>query len=124
MARSGYPKTVVLVVEDEPLLRMDTVDMVEEAGFEAVEAANATQAMHVLEDRDDIRIILSDIDMPPGMDGMELVAIVRNRWPPIEIILVSGQISSASVRLPERGVFFSKPYRQRDLVTAMQQMAA
>lgn len=124
MARSERSKTVVLVVEDEPLLRMNTVDMVEDAGFEAVEAANARQAMEALEDRSDIQIILSDIDMPPGIDGMQLVAIVRERWPPIEIILVSGHIASADVRLPERGVFFSKPYRWPDLLAAMSRMAA
>ncbi|MGA7809756.1 response regulator [Bradyrhizobium sp.] len=123
MVRSLLPKIVVLVVEDEPLLRMNTVDMVEEAGFEAVGAANAKQAMTLLHDRDDIQIILSDIDMPPGMDGMDLVAIVRDRWPPIEIILVSGQIAAADVRLPERGKFFSKPYRSQDLVAVMHRMA-
>ncbi|MEN3286791.1 MAG: hypothetical protein V7634_1091 [Bradyrhizobium sp.] len=117
-------KIVVLVVEDEPLLRMNTVDMVEDAGFEVVEAANAKQAMSVLEGRDDISIIVSDIEMPPGMDGMELVAIVRDRWPPIEIILVSGQLASDEVHLPERGVFFSKPYRPHELVAAMTRMAA
>jgi DNA-binding NtrC family response regulator len=121
---SSLQKIVVLVVEDEPLLRMNTVDMVEEAGFEVVEAANAKQAMKLLQDRDDIHIILSDIDMPPGMDGMDLVAIVHDRWPPIAIILVSGQIASASVRLPEGGEFFSKPYRSQDLVATMHRMAA
>jgi len=124
MANCRFAKIVVLVVEDEPLLRMDTVDMVEEAGFEPVEAANAKQAMQALEERDDIRIILSDIDMPPGMDGVELVAIVRNRWPPIEIILVSGQIVSDEVQLPERGLFFSKPFRSQEVIAAMARMAA
>jgi CheY-like chemotaxis protein len=124
MTSDSLPKVVVLVVEDEPLLRMNTVDVVEDAGFEVIEAANATQAMTVLEARDDISIILSDIDMPPGIDGMKLVAIVRNRWPPIEIILVSGQLASAEVQLPDRGVFFSKPYRPHDLVATMTRMAA
>jgi CheY-like chemotaxis protein len=124
MTSDRLSKTVVLVVEDEPLLRMNTVDMVEDAGFDVVEAANAKQAMSILEGRDDISIILSDIEMPPGMDGMELVAIVRNRWPPIEIILVSGQLASDEVHLPERGVFFSKPYRSHDLVAVMTRMAA
>jgi CheY-like chemotaxis protein len=124
MTSFRHSKIVVLVVEDEALLRMNTVDVVEEAGFEVIEAANAKQAMQALEDRSDIQIILSDIDMPPGMDGMELVALVRDRWPPIEIILVSGQIASADVRLPQRGMFFSKPYRSQELVAAITRMAA
>src|SRR5277367_4779624 len=111
MAGPEASKTVVLVVEDEPVLRMNMVDLVEEAGFEAVEAANSKQAIEVLENRFDIRIILSDIDMPPGIDGMAMAAIVRDRWPPISIILVSGQVASAEVRIPEGGLFFSKPCR-------------
>ncbi|WP_426616109.1 response regulator [Bradyrhizobium sp. McL0616] len=117
-------KPVVLVVEDEPLLRMNTVDMVEEAGFPTLEAANAKQAIQLLENRSDIKIILSDIDMPPGMDGMALVAMVRRRWPPVAIILVSGHVASAEVVIPEGGRFFSKPFRPAELVATLEQMAA
>lgn len=120
----GTHKPVVLVVEDEPLLRMNTVDMVEEAGFPTLEAANAKQAIELLEIRTDISIILSDIDMPPGMDGMALVAMVRRRWPPIAIILVSGHVASADVVIPEGGRFFSKPVRPAELVATLEQMAA
>jgi CheY-like chemotaxis protein len=117
-------KPMVLVVEDEPLLRMNTVDMVEEAGFPTLEAANAKQAIELLEIRTDIRIILSDIDMPPGMDGMALVAMVRRRWPPVAIILVSGHVASADVVIPDGGRFFSKPVRPAELVATLEQMAA
>lgn len=98
--------------------------MVEEAGFEALQAANAKQAMRLLESRSDIRLILSDIDMPPGINGMELVAIVRDRWPPIAIILLSGQVAPTLVQIPEGGVFFTKPYRPNDVVAALHRMAA
>jgi CheY-like chemotaxis protein len=117
-------KPVVLVVEDEPLLRMNTVDMVEEAGFPTLEAANANQAIQLLENRSDIKIILSDIDMPPGMNGMALVAMVRRRWPPVAIILVSGQVAAAEVDIPDGGKFFSKPVRPAELVATLEQMAA
>jgi CheY-like chemotaxis protein len=103
-------KTVVLVVEDEPLQRMMAVDLVEEAGFEALEASDAMEAVLILEVRTDIRIVFTDIDMPGGMDGMMLAAAIRDRWPPIEIIVTSGHLRQNEVRLPERGVFFSKPY--------------
>lgn len=117
-------KSVVLVVEDEPILRMTTVDMVEDAGFEALVAANATEAIRILETRSDIRIILSDIHMPPGIDGMALVAMARQRWPLIEIILVSGHVAIADVMIPQRGLFFSKPYRSGDVIAALNRMAA
>ena len=124
MASSGNLKTIVLVVEDEPVLRMNAVDMVEDAGFDCIEAANAKQAMELLEARTDIAIILSDISMPPGMDGTELVAIVRDRWPPIKIILLSGQFALGDVELPEGGMFFSKPYRSEAVIAAMNQLVA
>jgi CheY-like chemotaxis protein len=124
VAGTQSKRVVVLVVEDEPLLRMNDVDMVEDAGFEALEAANSKQALTVLERRSDVGIILSDIDMPPGMDGMELVAIIRRRWPPIAIILVSGHVGIADVRMPEDGLFFSKPYRPSEVVAALHRMVA
>jgi CheY-like chemotaxis protein len=116
-------KPVILVVEDEPLLRMAAIDMVEKAGFEVVDAANATEAVSILESRTDIRVVFSDIDMPRGMDGMKLAALIRDRWPPIEIILVSGHVAAPEVQLPARSVFFSKPYRETDIVGAIKRFS-
>ncbi|MCG7363518.1 response regulator [Roseomonas sp. ACRSG] len=116
-------RQIVLVVEDEPIQRMMAVDLVKEAGFEAVEATDATQAVAILERRTDIRIVFTDIDMPRGMDGMKLAAMIRDRWPPIELILISGRFHPRMEELPARGVFFSKPYREQDIINAMQRMA-
>lgn len=116
-------RQIILVVEDEPILRMSAVDMVEEAGFEAVEAADATQAVEILERRLDIRIVFTDIDMPRGIDGMKLAAIIRERWPPIEIILTSGHHDTKDIDLPQRSLFFPKPYNEKDVVAAMHSMA-
>jgi CheY-like chemotaxis protein len=118
-AHDGRCRPLVLVVEDEPLLRMAAVDMVEEAGFEPVEAADATEAVRILEARFDIRIVFSDIDMPRGIDGMKLAALIRNRWPPIDIILTSGHVDASEVDLPVRSMFFSKPYNEKVVVAAM-----
>ncbi len=123
---NGNPikRPVVLIVEDEPLLRLSAVDMVEDAGFEAVEAADATQAVAILEKRFDIRIVFTDIDMPRGLDGMKLAALVRDRWPPIEIIMTSGHIAPRQADLPARTLFFSKPYKEKEVVAAMWKFAA
>jgi CheY-like chemotaxis protein len=109
------PRTgpLVLVVEDEPLLRMAAVEMVEEAGYVAIEAADAFEAVRVLEQRDDIRIVFTDIDMPGGMSGVLLAAAIRDRWPPIDIIMTSGAVIPAASMMPERGVFLAKPVCQR-----------
>ena len=117
-------KTVILIVEDEPLLRMAAVDMVEDAGFEAVEAADAAEAVRILEARLDIRIVFTDIDMPNGMDGMKLAACIRDRWPPIVIVMTSGHHFKHDVTMPENSLFFSKPYQEREVVAALRRLAA
>jgi CheY-like chemotaxis protein len=75
---------IVLVVEDETLIRLDIADCLAEAGFDTLEAANADQAIRTLENRPDIRLILTDVNMPGKMIGLELAALVRLRWPPIK----------------------------------------
>src|SRR6202043_277956 len=101
--------TVVLVVEDEMLLRMRTVDMVEDAGFTSVEAVDADEAVAILESRSDIALLFTDIQMPGSMDGLKLAHAVRQRWPPIKIILVSGQLKPADIDIPADSRFFGKP---------------
>ena len=117
-------KPVILVVEDEPLLRMAAVDMIEDAGFDVVAAADATEAVEILERRLDIRIVFSDIDMPRGMDGMRLAALIRKLWPPIRIILTSGYTSVDAVQMPPDSVFFPKPYVEEKIIETIHQMAA
>jgi CheY-like chemotaxis protein len=79
-------RPVVLIVEDKFLLRMDAVDMIAAAGFEVVdEAANADEAIKILEARRDITVVFTDIQMPGSMDGLKLARAVRGRWPPIKI---------------------------------------
>jgi CheY-like chemotaxis protein len=117
-------RPLVLIVEDEPILRLAAVDMVEDAGFEAVEAADASHAVRILEARPDIRIVFTDIDMPRGINGIRLAAVIRNRWPPIHIILTSGHLDAKSVDLPVDSVFFPKPYEERRVIREMRRMAA
>ncbi len=110
-------KPVVLVVEDEFLLRMDAVDMIVAAGFEAVEATDADAAIEILETRNDIAVIFTDIQMPGSMDGLKLARAVRGRWPPIKIIATSG-VHVGETDLPEGGRFLPKPYNS-DQITGM-----
>ncbi len=112
-------RPLVLVVEDEPLLRLHALDVIEDAGFDVIEARDADQAIAILEARTDIRIVFTDIDMPGSMDGLRLAAAVRNRWPPIEIIVTSGNVNPRPDELPARGFFFPKPYSDDRLVQAL-----
>ena len=113
---------IVLVVEDEPLLRLAGIDLIESAGYQAVAASDATEAVAILESRDDIRIVFTDVDMPRGVDGMRLAAIIRDRWPPIKVIVVSGHIDDPGDVIPAETVFFSKPCREEQIVETIRQM--
>jgi CheY-like chemotaxis protein len=94
----GVPN--VLIVEDEMVLRMRAVDIVEDAGFQPVEAVNADQAIAILESRSDISLLFTDIQMPGSMDGLKLAHAVHDRWPAIKIILVSGQVNPSEAESP------------------------
>ena len=114
----------VLVVEDEFFSRLHAVDLVEAAGYRAIEASNADEAIAILETRNDIRTVFTDIDMPGSMDGLKLARAVRDRWPPIELILTSGHFDVQENKIPERGLFFSKPYLDQEIVSALQKFAS
>src|SRR6266436_4185155 len=112
-------RPVVLIVEDEFLLRMDAVDMIEAAGFEVVEAANSDQAIEILEARRDITVVFTDIQMPGSMDGLKLARAVRGRWPPIKIVATSGLVDVGEKDLPQGGRFVSKPYQAEALADVL-----
>jgi CheY-like chemotaxis protein len=113
---------VVLVVEDDMLLRMRAVDMVEDAGYTSVEAVDADEAVAILESRSDIALLFTDIQMPGSMDGLKLAHAVHDRWPPIKIILVSGQLKLASIDIPANSRFFGKPLVAEVMIAQMQSM--
>jgi CheY-like chemotaxis protein len=113
---------VVLVVEDEMLLRMRAVDMVEDAGYTSVEAVDADQAVAILESRSDIALLFTDIQMPGSMDGLGLARSVHERWPPIKIIMVSGQLKLASIDIPADCRFFGKPLEAGEMIAEMRSM--
>jgi len=115
---------IILIVEDEPLQRLDMIDLAENAGFEVVEAYNADHALAILEVRPDIRLVLADIDMPGTMDGLKLAAAVRRRWPPVEIILTTAGIAPLERDLPERALFMSKPLNHQKVIRTIHQMIA
>ncbi len=101
-------KTKVLVVEDEAIILWSTASLLADQGYEVLEALNADQAVALLESHDDIRIVFSDIMMPGSLDGLRLAAAVKDRWPPVQIILTSGHVPESE--LPGDVTFFPKPY--------------
>ena len=106
----------VLVVEDEPLLRLVNVDMLSDAGFEVLEAGDADEALRLLEETADIRVVFTDVDMPGRIDGFALAARIGARWPEIGVVVTSGR------RYPDSAVggpaccFVAKPYKASRVV--------
>jgi CheY-like chemotaxis protein len=122
MGLSPAKRPVVLIVEDEFLLRMNAVDMIRAAGFDAIEAANADQAIEVLESRRDITVVFTDIQMPGSMDGLKLARAIRGRWPPIKIVATSGLVDVAQSDLPEGGRFLPKPYSPTQIAGLLREL--
>jgi len=112
----------VLVVEDEPLVLMSTADFLQDEGFTVLEAATADEAIVLLENNPQISILFTDVDMPGTMDGLKLSAAVRNRWPPIRIVVTSGHRIVDITELPDGGVFFSKPYRHHEIAASFREL--
>ena len=115
-------KIAVLVVEDEPITRMDVVGQLEEGGFKVFEAPDADRAIKILEANPAIRILFTDVDMPGSMDGLKLAAAVRDRWPPIKIVIASGLRKINMDALPDNSRFFSKPYNVNEIAATMRSM--
>jgi CheY-like chemotaxis protein len=113
---------VVLIVEDEMMLRMRAIDMVEDAGYTPIEALDADEAVAILESRSDIALMCTDIQMPGSMDGLELAHTVRARWPSIKIIVVSGQLNPLSIDLPPCSRFFGKSFEAGKMIAQMRSM--
>ena len=109
----------VLVVEDEPFLRMDIAEIFIAEGFAVVEASNADQALRILKLQFDFWAICTDVNMPGTMNGLKLAAAVRHRWPPIKIIVVSGNRNLTDADLPAGGRFVNKPYDREHIQEAI-----
>jgi CheY-like chemotaxis protein len=123
MGELGRPSAAVLIVEDEPLIRMGAVYLIEDAGFEVYEAGTADAAA-ILELHKEIRLIFTDVDMPGSMDGLKLAHYVRGRWPPVKIIVTSGQVKVDEETLPDGALFIPKPYDAAQITHKVRQMIA
>lgn len=109
----------VLVVEDEPLILMNAVDIMHDAGFNTYEATSADDAIAILEQRQDIRAVFTDIQIVGDPDGLRLAHLVRERWPPVGLLITSGRVMPASGELPAGGMFLAKPYAPAELLAAL-----
>ena len=106
----------ILVTEDDELLRLYTSQLLEESGYTVVEADSAEEALKVMEARKDVRLLFTDIQMPPGVDGLELAREVHKRWPSVLLVITSGQVRPTRGEIADHGRFIRKPYLAKDLL--------
>lgn len=117
------PPRTMLIVEDEPLIRMCAVDFAEEAGYRAIEAKDAAEALVVLESGEEIGLLFTDITLPGTMDGLDLAAEVAERWPQIGIMLASGALGNLDPEIAPGAHRLPKPYDFRQFSDALEQMS-
>ena len=114
---------LVLVVEDESLVRLGAVDLFEELGYAVLEAGNADEAIALLDRHPDIALVFTDVDMPGSMDGIRLAHAVRNRWPPVRLIVTSGLLpQTVTAALPAGVPFLRKPYLRAHVVSSLSRL--
>ena len=124
MADAQSQRAVVLIVEDEHLIRMDTAAVLESAGFKVYEADNAAAAIRWLELHDEIRLVFTDVNMPGWMNGLALAHYIHGRWPPVKIMVTSGYVNAQHSGLPEEALFVEKPYYSEDVVQKINELMA
>ena len=122
MTYGKFFRHAILIVEDDQLLKLLTVDIVEAAGFVVLQADNADAAVAILEARSDIALLLTDINMPGSMDGLKLAHAVHHRWPPIKIMVLSSR--APGFDLPAGSRFFAKPYHAESLISEIRSLMA
>lgn len=119
------PRVVILVVEDETLVRMFMTDFLDEAGFKVFEAAHADEAMAILQARPDVQAEVTDIEMPAGsMNGLDLAKRVRERWPGVSVVVTSGRARPHPGDLSEKVTFLPKPYRPDTMIDVVRRLIA
>lgn len=111
---------VVLLVEDEPLVRLTQVDVLREAGFWVAEAENADEAFDLLRRRQDVRAVLTDVDMPGSLDGFEFARLVAQGWPEVGVLVISGKSFPEEGNLPPSAQFLAKPTRPEVLLEKLE----
>jgi CheY-like chemotaxis protein len=111
---------VILIVEGEMIVRMSTTDILQDAGYLVLEARDGVEAIAMIELRDDVAALFTDVTMP-NMNGVALARVVRERWPHIGIVVTSGALPpNVKLELPEGARFLAKPYKPKELLQDIQ----
>lgn len=117
---ASVPRRTVLVVEDEMLIRILATDSLQESGFTVLEAADAAEALRILDEHDDVDVLVTDVNMPGPMDGVALAELMHDRRPELGLIITSGRGEFDPADLPTTSLYLAKPYLPRQLAAAVE----
>jgi CheY-like chemotaxis protein len=120
MPEHPAPPETILFVEDEALVRMDMAEFLRECGYRVHEAANAKEAVQALESKFAVDLVFTDINLPEGMDGLELAEWVFNNRPGVRVLVTSGGAPRSDIPRTIKPVLV-KPYTGRDLLDRIRQ---
>jgi len=120
MRTSEDSPATVLVVEDELLIRMLAADSLEDSGYTVLEAADAAEALRILEEHEEVDVLFTDVNMPGPMDGIDLAGMMHDRRPDLGLIITSGRGTPDLARLPLSSIYLAKPYRPHQLAAAVE----
>lgn len=112
----------ILIVEDEALIRFELIDMFEDEGYRVFAAANADEAIAILDQHGEVRVVLTDVELPGSMDGLKLAHYVRNRFPPTLLLVASGRVSVPASEMPEHSAYFAKPFDPAAMLRKIDEM--
>lgn len=121
---SAVRHPTVLLVEDEPIIRMGLADHIARQGFAVIEAGSGDRAMEMVRNGNLVDIIITDVQMPGQHDGIALALWTRRNFPHIKLIIVSGATSGAVAPdlLGEEGRIMPKPYQYDEIVARMREL--
>jgi CheY-like chemotaxis protein len=112
-------RPIALVVEDEPLVEMEAIDLLNDLGYDAIGARNADEAVLILRARPDVSLVFTDIEMPGTMNGLALAALIEATWPHIQILITSGAVLPPNQQLVGNACFVAKPYSGSQIELAL-----
>lgn len=114
----------ILVVDDEPLIRLNLADFFEQEGFKVYEAQDAESAIATLEANPSIQVVLTDVQMPGSMNGLKLAHYIKDRWPPTLLVVASGAVKLPPSALPAHTMFVAKPFDPRYVLGEIERLGA
>src|SRR4051812_11165655 len=118
---STLKQPIAVVVDDEPLILMNTCDMIADAGYSVVEATTADEAYSFLRSHSSVQLVFTDVETPGNLDGFQLARTIAMKWPDICVVVASGAVKPEIGDLPANVEFMSKPFSQETVLEVLRE---